>query len=395
MSVSEFSTLFLSIYILYVLRIYSAFGEGEDEDGIQHHLDDVHSGLWMQLILVSGQDPLNKQVRESLTHAITGHLADLQPEPDSPVPEPGEVDKALKHAFLGVDDLVVNVGADDVLNGRRSRMVPEEGEGADEGGAGDGYLHTAQSQASAIHAFYDTRTRMLHVSNVGACRAVLGRKKGGSDGGDGMFEAFQMAHEHTMGGNEREKARIRGEHPGEEEEEISRFVRLTRAFGMGHLKWGRDVYERLFAMRVAQPVSEAVRSPPYVTAEPEVIRMRVEPGDFLVLGDPGLWDSLTNEEVVGLVGAWKELQTKGDSQLKLTPHELPVVHGSTKDDTEAYKRWGVRKKFLVENSATPAQVLARNVLGGEDELLTYLLVRNEPLPKMWRTHLKCAVVQFE
>jgi len=29
-------------------------------------------------------------------------------------------------------------------------------------------------------------------------------------------------------------------------------------------------------------------------------------GDFLVLASDGLWESLTNEEVVGLVGKWLE-----------------------------------------------------------------------------------------
>ena len=38
---------------------------------------------------------------------------------------------------------------------------------------------------------------------------------------------------------------------------------------------------------------------------------RCEEGGFLVLASDGLWESLTNEEVVGLVGKW--LEETGDS----------------------------------------------------------------------------------
>ncbi|RXW17260.1 hypothetical protein EST38_g8595 [Candolleomyces aberdarensis] len=44
----------------------------------------------------------------------------------------------------------------------------------------------------------------------------------------------------------------------------------------------------------------------YLTAEPEVTTFYVKPGDFIVLGTKGLFECLSDEEVVGLVGVWVE-----------------------------------------------------------------------------------------
>ena len=47
-------------------------------------------------------------------------------------------------------------------------------------------------------------------------------------------------------------------------------------------------------------VQPGLRSPPYLTAEPDVFHYKLEGNDkFVVLASDGLWDMLSNEEVRG------------------------------------------------------------------------------------------------
>jgi serine/threonine protein phosphatase PrpC len=54
------------------------------------------------------------------------------------------------------------------------------------------------------------------------------------------------------------------------------------------------------------PGSALAAENPYLTAEPEVTTVHVKPGDFVVLGTKGLFECLSDEEIVGLVGVWVE-----------------------------------------------------------------------------------------
>jgi pyruvate dehydrogenase phosphatase len=330
----------------------------------------------VQFVLVAGQDDCNKAVRTNLTQTVVDRLIMLLKERDLKL-SPEDTDLALKHAFLAIDDNIVHTPADNALSN-----VPTEEPVLE--------LHDSESSTSVVHAFYDNNSRMLHVSNVGECRAILGRPTN-----KGLFDVYQMSHEHTLN-NTSERYKLQKEHPGETLKELSTFMRLTRSFGMGHLKWSQETREELYSRRLAQPPLSHAKSPPYVTAEPEIIRRKVQPGDFLILGDPGIWDSLTSEEAVGLVGLWLKQHTAGiqsqSAPIAVKPAQLPVTLGQ--DQTKAYQRWGAPKEFIIKDE-TPALVLARNVLGGRDDLLAYRLTRGHPLPAAWRKDIKCAVILFE
>ncbi|TFK19278.1 protein serine/threonine phosphatase 2C [Coprinopsis marcescibilis] len=119
--------------------------------------------------------------------------------------------------------------------------------------------------------------------------------------------------------------------------------KTTRGFGYAMLKWGQGVQERLWREFLGDvpmdcfsngsvpwplgvPTSKDVEGPPpqslpssssssfpsscasspYMTAEPTITTTLVQPGDFIVLGSKGLFESLTDDEVVGLVGVWVE-----------------------------------------------------------------------------------------
>ncbi|KAI7099086.1 hypothetical protein KC324_g21174, partial [Hortaea werneckii] len=84
----------------------------------------------------------------------------------------------------------------------------------------------------------------------------------------------------------------------------------SRAFGDAVYKWGKETQEKMKNQYFGRSPSKYLKTPPYVTAEPVVTTTKVQPekGDFVVMATDGLWEMLTNEEVVGLVGSWLENQ---------------------------------------------------------------------------------------
>jgi pyruvate dehydrogenase phosphatase len=205
---------------------------------------------------------------------------------------------------------------------------------------------------------------------------------------------------------------MRKQHPGEEN--VIRNGRVlgglepSRAFGDATYKWTREVSERLKQSFFGRTPSQLLRTPPYVTAEPVVTTTKIEPskGDFVVMATDGLWEMLTNEEVVGLVGQWLEKQSSeqsgnsGSSWAKLFSSQqkgLPVEHhqqGEKKKGKDGQKtpirqqQWGVKggenERFVVvdKNVATH---LARNALGGRDQdMVCALLTLPAPYSRRYR-----------
>jgi pyruvate dehydrogenase phosphatase len=168
-------------------------------------------------------------------------------------------------------------------------------------------------------------------------------------------------------------------------------------------------------------------TPPYFTAEPEITTTTIRKGDFVVLASDGLWDCLTNEEVVGLVGGWLETRGEevkigkkeggiGEGEMVMLPFgkagrsgqdpkkgfgkgrgngwlkaskggkedrttiwertDLPVT-SIKPDETKMNDRWGATKQF-VNIDGNSAVHLARNALGGADRDLTGALLRLSP-----------------
>lgn len=76
---------------------------------------------------------------------------------------------------------------------------------------------------------------------------------------------------------------------------------MTRAFGDIRWRWNTATLgkakERLFADR-SHPDS---KTPPYLTAEPEVAGTRVKEDDRLILASDGFWDHFSTEDAVTCV----------------------------------------------------------------------------------------------
>lgn len=281
-------------------------------------------------------------------------------------------------------------------------------------------LAPALSGSCALLSFYDSRSQLLRVACTGDSRAVLGRRSASSPG---RWSALALSTDQT-GSNPDEAARMRKEHPGEEH--VVRNGRVlgglepTRAFGDAVYKWSKDVSDRLRKGYFARSYSPLLKTPPYVTAEPVVTTTKIQPenGDFLVLATDGLWEMLTNEEVVGLVGKWIETQQQqagGASllggQAKATapslferiwpggkkdplPIEGDKGNGGSGSGDEGQKtpvrvqQWGIspdhKDRFVVKDK-NAATHLIRNALGGKnDEQVCALLTLPAPTSRRFR-----------
>ncbi|KAF6205298.1 hypothetical protein GE061_019468 [Apolygus lucorum] len=166
-------------------------------------------------------------------------------------------------------------------------------------------LEAAMSGAVACVALIEGSD--LYVAGTGDCGAVLGRQKK-----NGRWTALKLNSEHTAS-NKKEVDRMKSEHPDDEAKTIIQQNRLfgslmpLRAFGDFRYKWPVDTLERVAAPTYGrQVISANYRTPPYLTASPDVVHRKITSEDkFLVLATDGLWDVLSPDMVVQLVGDHK------------------------------------------------------------------------------------------
>lgn len=314
-------------------------------------------------------------------------------DPSVTSPTNEAIESAIKTGFTRLDHEIVHESVDKVLKAN-SKLVAAE------------LLAPALSGSCALLSFYDTNTKLLRVACTGDSRAVLGRR-----GDSGKWVATPLSVDQT-GSNPDEEARMRQLHPGEEgvirNGRVLGGLEPSRAFGDASYKWTREVSEKLKRSFFGRTPSPNLRTPPYVTAEPVVTTTKIEPGkgDFVVMATDGLWEMLTNEEVVGLVGQWIEKQSSesggngniGSSWVKMFSNEkkgLPVEHGQKerkgKDGQKQpirQQQWGVTggesDRFVVEDKNV-ATHLVRNALGGKDkDMVCALLTLPAPYSRRYR-----------
>ncbi|KAI1258514.1 protein phosphatase 2C [Xylariaceae sp. FL1019] len=315
-------------------------------------------------------------------------------------PSPEAIDTAMKTGFVRLDHEIVHESVDKVLKSGSKRVAAE-------------LLGPALSGSCALLSFYDTSSKTLRVACTGDSRAVLGRR---SD--SGKWTATALSDDQT-GSNPREAARMRKAHPGEDRVvhngRVLGGLEPTRAFGDASYKWSKEISERLRASFFGRSSSPYLRTPPYVTAEPVVTTTKINPerGDFLVMATDGLWEMLTNEEVVGLVGKWIESQAVEQSSSQLSSvwskifgpsqQSLPVeagTHGGPDGQKTPIRlrQWGIspdeKERFVVKDKNV-ATHLIRNALGGKnEEQVCALLTLVSPFSRRYRDDLTVQVIFF-
>ncbi|XP_024538408.1 protein phosphatase 2C 32 [Selaginella moellendorffii] len=125
------------------------------------------------------------------------------------------------------------------------------------------------------------------------------------------LEALQLSCDHSTS-IEEEVMRIRMEHPDDEasiaNDRVKGRLKVTRAFGAGYLKQPKlnDAVLEMFRI-------DFIGDEPYVTCTPSLQHHRLGPRDqFLVLSSDGLYQYLSNEEVVAHVEWFMEKFPDGD-----------------------------------------------------------------------------------
>ena len=305
-------------------------------------------------------------------------------------PSPEAIDAAMKAGFTRLDNEIVHDSVDKVLKSNSKRVAAE-------------LLGPALSGSCALLSFYDSSSKTLRVACTGDSRAVLGRRSS-----SGKWTATALSEDQT-GSNPNEAARLRKAHPGENRVvhngRVLGGLEPTRAFGDASYKWSKDISERLRASFFARTTSPHLKTPPYVTAEPVVTTTKIQPdkGDFLVMATDGLWEMLTNEEVVGLVGKWIESQAaeQAPSQFGLvwskifgsSSQTLPI-EAKQQGGPDGQKtpirlgQWGIspdeKDRFVVKDKNV-ATHLIRNALGGKnEEQVCALLTLVSPFSRRYR-----------
>ncbi|PSR73183.1 hypothetical protein PHLCEN_2v10960 [Hermanssonia centrifuga] len=266
-------------------------------------------------------------LRENLLPAVTGALADLysrfkdvKSSAADENPAPGDVERTLKATFQRLDDDIVHSAVEKVF-ATTSRHTATN------------LLAPAYAGSCALLAFYDSHTRFLHVALSGDSRAVLGRRVKDDEGEGYHYEVRELSVDQN-GRNPAEESRLGVQHPGEHVIKNGRVLGwgVSRAFGDARWKWSPDVQRRLKEGYLGRSIPHDVKTPPYLIVEPEVTATEIQPGDFLIMASDGLWESLTSEEAVGLVGWWRDARSTLDSSSTTdtrtaSPDKLPIEQG--------------------------------------------------------------------
>ncbi|KAK5125974.1 hypothetical protein LTR85_011329 [Meristemomyces frigidus] len=337
------------------------------------------------------------------------------------VPNDNVIISTIKKAFVALDSQLIKQAKELIESGKpdRANII-----------AAASAVH---SGSCALLALYDPKKHILRVANTGDSRAVLGRW----DKEAGKYTAQPMSVDQT-GFNQEEVARLKREHPDEDvvDPKSGRVhgIAVSRAFGDARWKWPQEVTRRahdLFWGPSPRP-DNMIKTPPYMTAEPEVTETRLQTGahpDFLVMASDGLWDNMSSEDAVACVELWLEknkptnflekakkegfmasiglggtggrprLALNGNAQSPSVPTYSSMADLNGDDDTYSDKdgslMWRVNPKHFVNEDQNCGIHLVKNALGGKRrELFCGVMSIQPPLSRSVRDDITVHVVFF-
>ncbi|KAF8204737.1 phosphatase 2C-like domain-containing protein [Pholiota molesta] len=331
--------------------------------------------------------------------------------------DPKRVSQAIETAFVSLDNellqaplrvLANNMNPDDYKN----KTVPDLSQHP----LSLTTMLPAISGSCALMAIFDTAHRDLYVACVGDSRAVAGVWEPSADG-QGHWRIEVLSEDQT-GRNPSELARIRSEHPKDEEDYVIREGRVlgglepSRAFGDARYKWPRPVQEVLneaFMVGNAKPLRPPpplFKTPPYVIARPVVThrKMSLAPSSdsaapektkrFLVLATDGLWDQLSNEEVVALVGGHLS-GLKGKIPKSELPNLVPTASGSQGVNGKKERTTKKEGSWAFTDHNLSAHLIRNAFGGGDEQHLRRLLSIPAPYSRRYRDDVTVTVVCWE
>ncbi|KAJ0989968.1 hypothetical protein J5N97_008324 [Dioscorea zingiberensis] len=142
----------------------------------------------------------------------------------------------------------------------------------------------------------------VYVMNLGDSRAIVAQRNALDECGAPSTElaALQLSMDHSTS-IQQEVLRIKEEHPDDDQcivnQRVKGRLKVTRAFGAGFLKqpkWNNGLLE-MFR-------NKYIGSAPYISSVPSLCHHKLGPDDqFLVISSDGLYQYLSNEEVVSHV----------------------------------------------------------------------------------------------
>ncbi|XP_060076390.1 pyruvate dehydrogenase [acetyl-transferring]-phosphatase 1, mitochondrial-like [Ylistrum balloti] len=252
-------------------------------------------------------------------------------------------------------------------------------------------MHMAFQGSCACVAMLDDTD--LYIANTGDCRAVLGVQD--EDG----WNALPLSQMHDAA-NPSEIRRLLQVHPNERANMIQQgrlfgILAPLRAFGDAQFKWSaRDLkhVEKTSAYDIPiygkTLIPRGYQTPPYVTAEPEVIHHTLTPKDkFLIIASDGLWEQMPAEKVVQLVGGHN------------VGHQVPVnfqpsPNMTLKDINEALKKRqdDLKQKPQDDNVCS---YLLRHALGPEHQRISETLSLAPGYARFYRDDISIIVVHFD
>jgi len=324
---------------------------------------------------------------------------------------------AIKKAFLNFDAQILERSMEHVRSGEpdRANVVA--------------MAAPAFAGSSALLALFDPAQNVLRVANTGDSRAVLGRW----DAKEGKYVAQALSVDQT-GFNEKEVARLAEQHPGEDvvDPKTGRVhgIAVSRAFGDARWKWPQEVSKRARDLFWGPaPRSDAmIKTPPYLTAEPEVMETVVQSGehpDFLIMASDGLWDNISSSDAVTCVQLWLDRNkpadfleradsiddpegVPGQRTSRLLQNDRPLTFSSPAqlaaeasdedvyfDEEEKCLKWRVGPKHFVNEDANCGVHLVKNALGGKRrDLFTGVMSVQAPLSRNVRDDITVHVVFF-
>lgn len=169
------------------------------------------------------------------------------------------------------------------------------------------------------------------------------------------------------------------------------FLEPTRTFGDARYKWSKEIQDRVFSLFPSyREPSRSLKTPPYVTAKPVVRHHKIQTEDrFMVMATDGLWDKLTSDEVVQLVGSLLDGKT-GQEEMVLDREEIQKYRQQRRaiqaashnnsvdvviDEEEEITPTNLApkgpasqlRKFTYRDQANVATHLIRNAIGGADD----------------------------